>query len=42
LFQSRRALIIGIVAFIAVTILVFNLLVDIAYGFIDRASVIDL
>ena len=28
-------LIIGIVAFIAVTVLVFNLLVDIAYGFID-------
>ena len=28
-------LIIGIVAFISITILVFNLLVDIAYGFID-------
>ena len=28
-------LIIGIVAFISIVVLVFNLLVDIAYGFID-------
>jgi len=34
-FNRDEPLIIGIVAFIAVTILVFNLLVDIAYGFID-------
>src|SRR5436190_5093370 len=34
-FNRDEPLIIGIVAFIAVTVLVFNLLVDIAYGFID-------
>ena len=28
-------LIIGIVAFISIVVLIFNLLVDIAYGFID-------
>jgi oligopeptide transport system permease protein len=34
-FNRDEPLIIGIVAFIAVTVLVFNLLVDISYGFID-------
>jgi len=34
-FNRDEPLIIGIVAFIAITVLVFNLLVDIAYGFID-------
>jgi len=34
-FNRDEPLIIGIVAFIAVAVLVFNLLVDISYGFID-------
>ena len=34
-FNRDEPLIIGIVAFIAITVLVFNLLVDVAYGFID-------
>jgi len=34
-FNRDEPLIIGIVAFIAVTVLVFNLLVDISYGIID-------
>jgi oligopeptide transport system permease protein len=34
-FNRDEPLIIGIVAFIAITVLVFNLLVDISYGFID-------
>src|SRR5262245_48097259 len=34
-FNRDEPLIIGIVAFIAITVLVFNLLVDIAYGLID-------
>jgi oligopeptide transport system permease protein len=34
-FNRDEPLIIGIVAFIAITVLAFNLLVDIAYGFID-------
>lgn len=34
-FNRDEPLIIGIVAFIAISVLVFNLLVDIAYGFID-------
>ena len=34
-FNRDEPLIIGIVAFIAIAVLVFNLLVDIAYGFID-------
>ena len=34
-FNRDEPLIIGIVAFIAITVLVFNLLVDLAYGFID-------
>ena len=34
-FNRDEPLIIGIVAFIAVSVLVFNLLVDISYGFID-------
>lgn len=34
-FNRDEPLIIGIVAFIALTVLVFNLLVDISYGFID-------
>ncbi len=34
-FNRDQPLIIGIVAFIAVAVLVFNLLVDISYGFID-------
>ncbi len=34
-FSRDEPLIIGIVAFISILILVFNLLVDIAYGFID-------
>ena len=34
-FNRDEPLIIGIVAFIAVTVLVFNLLVDISYGMID-------
>ena len=34
-FNRDEPLIIGIVAFSAITIVVFNLLVDIAYGFID-------
>jgi oligopeptide transport system permease protein len=34
-FNRDEPLIIGIVAFIAIMVLVFNLLVDIAYGFID-------
>jgi oligopeptide transport system permease protein len=34
-FNRDEPLIIGIVAFIAMAVLVFNLLVDIAYGFID-------
>ncbi len=34
-FNRDEPLIIGIVAFIAVTVLVFNLLVDISYAFID-------
>ena len=34
-FNRDEPLIIGIVAFIAVTVLAFNLLVDISYGFID-------
>src|SRR5205823_7839009 len=34
-FNRDEPLIIGIVAFIALAVLVFNLLVDIAYGFID-------
>jgi len=34
-FNRDEPLIIGIVAFIAISVLAFNLLVDIAYGFID-------
>jgi oligopeptide transport system permease protein len=34
-FNRDEPLIIGIVAFIAIAVLVFNLLVDISYGFID-------
>jgi oligopeptide transport system permease protein len=34
-FNRDEPLIIGIVSFIAISVLVFNLLVDIAYGFID-------
>src|SRR5580765_4699819 len=34
-FNRDEPLILGIVAFIAVSVLVFNLLVDISYGFID-------
>jgi oligopeptide transport system permease protein len=34
-FNRDEPLIIGIVAFIAVAVLVFNLLVDISYGFVD-------
>jgi oligopeptide transport system permease protein len=34
-FNRDEPLIIGIVAFIAISVLVFNLLVDISYGFID-------
>ena len=34
-FNRDEPLIIGIVAFIAISVLVFNLLVDIAYGFMD-------
>lgn len=34
-FNRDEPLIIGIVAFIAVSVLIFNLLVDISYGFID-------
>lgn len=34
-FNRDEPLIIGIVAFIAITVLVFNLLVDVAYGLID-------
>jgi oligopeptide transport system permease protein len=34
-FNRDEPLIIGIVAFIAISVLVFNLLVDIAYGFVD-------
>lgn len=34
-FNRDEPLIIGIVAFIAISVLVFNLLVDICYGFID-------
>lgn len=34
-FNRDEPLIIGIVAFIAITVLVFNLLVDISYGFMD-------
>jgi ABC-type dipeptide/oligopeptide/nickel transport system permease component len=34
-FNRDEPLIIGIVAFIAITVLVFNLLVDISYAFID-------
>jgi oligopeptide transport system permease protein len=34
-FNRDEPLIIGIVAFIAIAVLIFNLLVDIAYGFID-------
>jgi oligopeptide transport system permease protein len=34
-FNRDEPLIIGIVAFFAITVLVFNLLVDLAYGFID-------
>ena len=35
LFNRDEPLIIGIVAFIAISVLGFNLLVDIAYGFVD-------
>ena len=34
-FNRDEPLIIGIVAFMAITVLIFNLLVDISYGFID-------
>jgi oligopeptide transport system permease protein len=34
-FNRDEPLIIGIVAFIAISVLIFNLLVDISYGFID-------
>jgi hypothetical protein len=34
-FNRDEPLIIGIVAFMAIMVLAFNLLVDIAYGFID-------
>jgi oligopeptide transport system permease protein len=34
-FNRDEPLIIGIVAFIAITVLIFNLLVDISYGFMD-------
>ena len=34
-FNRDEPLIIGIVAFIAISVLVFNLIVDISYGFID-------
>jgi len=34
-FNRDEPLIIGIVAFIAISVLGFNLLVDIAYGFVD-------
>ena len=34
-FARDEPLIIGIVAFISIMVLIFNLLVDIAYGFID-------
>ncbi len=34
-FNRDEPLIIGVVSFIAIAVLVFNLLVDIAYGFID-------
>ena len=33
--KSKKWLIIGIVAFIAIAVLVLNLLVDISYGFLD-------
>jgi len=35
IISTLVSLIIGIVAFISIVVLIFNLLVDIAYGFID-------